>query len=119
VVALVTFLLVGAYFVVFGTPVPGQETGFSLITDNGGWLPNGLLPAIIIIQGVLFAYAGIELIGTTAGETANPEKVIPKAIRTVILPRGALLAERRPVFHRPDPAFHVHGPVRHQNSRDE
>jgi L-asparagine permease len=88
VVALVTFLVVGVYFVIFGTPVPGQETGFSLITDNGGWLPNGLLPAVIIIQGVLFAYAGIELIGTTAGETANPEKVIPKAIRTVIVRIG-------------------------------
>ena len=87
VVALVTFLVVGVYFVIFGTPT-GGETGFSLITDNGGWLPNGLLPAVIIIQGVLFAYAGIELIGTTAGETADPAKTIPKAIRTVILRIG-------------------------------
>ena len=58
VVALVGFLLLGTYFVIFGTPVEGQEVGFSLITDNGGWLPNGLLPAIVVIQGVVFAYAG-------------------------------------------------------------
>ena len=60
----------------------------SLISDNGGWLPNGLLPAIVIIQGVVFAYASIELIGTTAGETENPEKVMPKAINTVIIRIG-------------------------------
>ena len=65
-------------------PVGGARRRVQLITDNGGWLPNGLLPAVIITQGVVFAYAGIELIGTTAGETAEPKKVIPKAINTVI-----------------------------------
>jgi L-asparagine permease len=85
VVALVGFLIIGVYFVIFGTPVDGQQVGFSLIADNGGWLPNGLLPAIIVIQGVVFAYAGVELIGTTAGETEHPAKVIPKAINTVVI----------------------------------
>ena len=84
VIALVTFLFVGTYFVIFGTPVDGHDVGLTLISDNGGWLPNGLLPAVVITQGVVFAYAGIELIGTTAGETAEPKKVIPKAINTVI-----------------------------------
>jgi L-asparagine permease len=85
VVALVAFLAVGTYFVIFGTPVNGQQVGLSLITDHGGWLPNGLLPAVVITQGVVFAFASIELIGTTAGETPNPEKVMPKAINTVIV----------------------------------
>ena len=84
VVALATFLVVGVYFVMFGTPIEGHVTGFSLISDNGGFFPNGILPAFIIIQGVLFAYASIELIGTTAGETEDPRKVIPGAIRTVV-----------------------------------
>ncbi|WP_104089093.1 amino acid permease [Arthrobacter sp. GMC3] len=85
VVALVTFLIVGTYFVIFGTPVAGQEVGFSLIVDNGGFFPNGLLPVVVVMQGVVFAYASIELIGTAAGETKNPEKVMPKAINTVII----------------------------------
>lgn len=85
VAALVAFLLVGIYFVIFGTPVQGQEVGFSLISGNGGIFPNGLMPAIVVIQGVVFAYASIELIGTAAGETRNPEKVIPRAINTVVL----------------------------------
>jgi L-asparagine permease len=85
VVALVTFLLVGTYFVIFGTPVEGQQVGFSLIADHGGFFPNGLLPVVVVMQGVVFAYASIELIGTAAGETQNPEKVMPKAINTVII----------------------------------
>ncbi|WP_323960664.1 amino acid permease [Arthrobacter sp. JZ12] len=85
VVALLTFLVVGVYFVIFGTPVAGQDVGFSLIADNGGLFPNGLLPAVVVMQGVVFAYASIELIGTAAGETENPEKVMPKAVNTVIL----------------------------------
>ncbi|WP_337268090.1 amino acid permease [Oryzifoliimicrobium ureilyticus] len=84
VLALVTFLLVGIYFVAFGTPLEGHVVGFSLIRDNGGLFPNGLLPAFVIIQGVVFAYASIELIGTTAGETEDPRKIMPIAIRTVV-----------------------------------
>lgn len=84
VVALVAFLLVGIYFVIFGTPVPGQEVGLSLIAGNGGVFPNGILPAVVVMQGVVFAYASIELVGTAAGETENPAKIIPKAINTVI-----------------------------------
>ncbi|WP_144794393.1 amino acid permease [Kocuria palustris] len=81
--ALVIFLIVGIIFVLFGTPT-GSPTGLSLITSEGGLFPNGFLPAIIVTQGVVFAYAGIELVGTTAGETQNPEKVIPRAVNSVI-----------------------------------
>ena len=37
-----------------------------------------------MIQGVVFAYAGIELLGTTSGEAKNPRKDIPKAINAVV-----------------------------------
>ncbi|APT94145.1 L-asparagine permease [Corynebacterium stationis] len=84
VVALSAFLVAGCYFVVFGTPIEGHTTGWSLIQDNGGILPNGILPVLVLMQGVVFAYASIELLGTAAGEVENPEKVMPKAINTVI-----------------------------------
>lgn len=32
---------------------------------------------------VVFAFVGIEIVGLTAGETANPDKDIPKAINTL------------------------------------
>jgi len=84
VLALLAFLAVGVYVVVFGNPVDGQPVGLSNIADHGGLFPNGVLPALVIIQGVVFAYASIELVGTAAGETADARKVMPRAIRTVI-----------------------------------
>lgn len=82
--ALVTFLLVGGIFFAGNFPVAGHSPGLSLIADNGGLLPNGLLPAIVIVQGIVFAYAGIDLIGVAAGEAKNPHKVMPKAVNAVI-----------------------------------
>ncbi|UKA61015.1 amino acid permease [Arthrobacter sp. FW306-04-A] len=82
--ALVAFLIVGGIFFAGNFPVAGHNPGFSLIAENGGLLPNGLLPAVIIVQGIVFAYAGIDLIGVAAGETKNPAKVMPKAVNAVI-----------------------------------
>lgn len=87
VAALVAFLVVGTYFVIFGTPT-GSPVGVQLILDNGGFFPTGLLPMIVLMQGVVFAYASIELVGTAAGETENPEKIIPKAINSVVFRIG-------------------------------
>lgn len=84
VAALVTFLCVGIYMVVFGTPINGEVPGFQLISDHGGWFPYGVMPAIILMQGVVFAYGSIELVGTAAGEAKDVEKVMPKAIRAVV-----------------------------------
>lgn len=84
VIALVAFLVVGTVFLAGRFPIRGAETGISVITDNGGLLPNGLLAAVVITQGVVFAYAATELVGTAAGETENPEKVMPRAINSVI-----------------------------------
>ncbi len=82
--ALVLFLLIGTALVVTGHGVDGQAPGLHLISENGGLFPHGLLPAVIIIQGVVFAYAGIELIGTAAGEAENAEEVLPRAINSVM-----------------------------------
>jgi L-asparagine permease len=82
--ALVLFLLIGAALLVSGHGVGGQAPGLHLISENGGLFPHGLLPAVIIVQGVVFAYAGIELIGTAAGEAENAKEVLPRAINSVM-----------------------------------
>ena len=82
--ALVIFLLVGTAILVMGYSVAGAEPGLHLVSENGGIFPHGLLPAVIIVQGVVFAYAGIELIGTAAGEAQDPRKVLPRAINSVM-----------------------------------
>lgn len=56
-----------------------------MISDSGGILPTGALALVLVTSGVIFAYAAVrELVGTAAGETENPAKVMPKAINSVV-----------------------------------
>ncbi|WP_051072007.1 amino acid permease [Amycolatopsis decaplanina] len=82
--AVVVFMAIAIFLLVTGTPVDGHTPGPQLIADGGGIMPNGLLPLILVVQGVVFAYAAVELVGVTAGETAEPAKVMPKAINSIM-----------------------------------
>ena len=84
----------------------GQPTGFSVIADNGGIFPHGTFPLVIVISGVVFAYAAVELVGTAAGETANPAKIMPRAINSVIA-RIAVFLRRLAVPAGASAAVHV------------
>lgn len=84
VVALVIFLVVAGAVLGMHHPVGGHETGISLITQHGGLFPHGIWPALLLLQGVVFAYSAIELVGTAAGESADARKIIPRAINSVI-----------------------------------
>jgi L-asparagine permease len=84
VVALVTFLVAGTIFLAGRYSVDGHPTGFSVITNNGGLFPVGVLPLVLVTSGVVFAYAAVELVGIAAGETEEPEKIMPRAINSVI-----------------------------------
>ncbi|WP_030618540.1 amino acid permease, partial [Streptomyces sclerotialus] len=83
VAAILAFLAIGCWLLASRHPVDGHSTGPQLIADNGGMMPNGLLASVVLIQGVVFAYAAIEMVGIAAGETENPRKVIPRAINSV------------------------------------
>lgn len=88
VTALVLFLIVGIVVLAFGWPTDQGATGLEMLAQNGGLLPHGFATigmAIVLIQGVVFAYAGVELVGIAAGETEHPEKIMPRAINSVVL----------------------------------
>ncbi|MFT8808271.1 amino acid permease [Gluconobacter sp.] len=84
VVALALFLIAGALILGTRMPVAGHTTGFHLITENGGIFPHGLFSALMLLQGVVFAYSGIELLGTAAGECEDAREILPRAINSVI-----------------------------------
>jgi L-asparagine permease len=84
VAALVVFMAVGVVLVVAGQDIGGHVPGPATVTDNGGLFPHGLVPMLMVIQGVVFAYAAVELCGVAAGETENPEKIMPRAINSII-----------------------------------
>ncbi|GAA4529476.1 MULTISPECIES: amino acid permease [Nonomuraea] len=80
VLAIVTFLVVGLVLVVFTV---GQATPANAVA-HGGFFPTGFPLVLMSLQSVVFAYASIELVGIAAGETARPEKVMPKAVNGVV-----------------------------------
>ncbi|WP_322084580.1 L-asparagine permease [Burkholderia sp. BCC1972] len=84
VAAIVLFLAIGTAVLGAGGHVAGQATGIHLITDNGGFFPHGLMPALVLVQGVVFAFAGVELVGTAAGECRDARTILPRAINSVI-----------------------------------
>jgi L-asparagine permease len=84
VAALVIFMCVGIFLVATSHEVGGHSPGLSTVTDNGGMFPLGMLPMLMVVQGVVFAYASVELVGVAAGETKNPEKIMPKAINSIM-----------------------------------
>jgi len=63
-----------------GTPAP-----FFQNLSASGWFPNGVLPILMTMVAVNFAFSGTELIGIAAGETEEPHKVVPLAIRTTVV----------------------------------
>lgn len=86
VLAITVFLAVGSFYLATGKDIAGHETGLiNMFGGGGGFLPHGLLPLVLVVSGVIFAYSAVELVGTAAGETAEPHKVMPKAINSVIV----------------------------------
>lgn len=96
VIAILALIVVGIFMIVKGFSTDSGPASFTNLWSHGGWFPNGVNGFILSFQMVVFAFVGIELVGLTAGETADPERVIPKAInnipiRIIIFYLGALI----------------------------
>lgn len=96
VIAILGLIIIGIFMIIKGFSTDVGVSSFTNLWSHGGWLPNGISGFILSFQMVVFAFTGIELVGLTAGETENPEVVIPKAInnipiRIIIFYVGALL----------------------------
>lgn len=84
--AIVIFLAVGTFMVVTNAKVgDGHASVSNLFAAEGGMFPKGALVMVLVLNAVIFAYNGIELVGVTAGEMEKPEREVPKAIRAVVL----------------------------------
>ncbi|MCC8353200.1 amino acid permease [Bacillus sp. AF23] len=96
VIAILALIVIGLFMIFKGFSTSSGVSSFSNLWSHGGMFPNGIHGFILSFQMVVFAFVGIELVGLTAGETENPEKVIPKAInnipvRVLLFYIGALL----------------------------
>src|SRR5579862_8029213 len=68
VVTIVGLIIGGLVVIFFHVGTLGATASFSNLWSHGGFLPGGILPVLLTLQIVMFAYEGVELIGVTAGE---------------------------------------------------
>jgi len=82
VVTIVAFLILGTALL-FGVGFP--KVGFANYTAHGGFLPNGWKGVGLGVVLGLFSFFGIEVVGSTAGEAADPKVAVPKALRRTLI----------------------------------
>ncbi|KTC65638.1 amino acid permease (plasmid) [Legionella adelaidensis] len=84
---LALFAFVGlAMLIFFGLihgPQPPGVIGGKFIFDQGGLFPNGPMALLTAMVLLLVNYQGSEIIGLAAGESIDPARMIPSAIRNV------------------------------------
>jgi L-asparagine permease len=91
--AIVAFLVVGTVLVLGKMDVGGHQAGFqNLYSNPGGFWPTEdpylWYGPILVMSGVVFAYAAIEMVGVAAGEMEDSEREVPKAVNAVIFRIG-------------------------------
>ena len=81
VVTVIIFLIIGVLMIV--GIMGSDEIGFHNYFIKGGPFHGGIksIFAIFLVAG--FSFQGTELIGVAAGESENPEKTIPRAIKSI------------------------------------
>lgn len=83
VIAILALIIIGIIMIFKGFSTDAGSSSFKNLWSHDGMFPNGVHGFILSFQMVVFAFVGIELVGLTAGETKDPEKVIPKAINNI------------------------------------
>ena len=81
VVAIIVFLILG--ILIMFNVIGGGGVTFENWTVGDAPFPGGFKGTLAIFMIAGFSFQGTEMIGVTAGETKNPEKAIPKAVKTV------------------------------------
>jgi D-serine/D-alanine/glycine transporter len=86
IVAIILFIVAGLYLISTHYVSPnGVTASFSHLLESGSMFPYGLTGFLAGFQIAIFAFVGIELVGTTAAETKDPHKSLPKAINSIPL----------------------------------
>jgi D-serine/D-alanine/glycine transporter len=84
IVAIVALIVVGAGMVAWHFRAPGgQPAAIANLWNDGGFFPMGLGGFFAGFQIAVFAFVGIELVGTAAAETADPMKNLPRAVNSI------------------------------------
>jgi L-asparagine transporter-like permease len=83
VTAIIGMILIGVGVLTLGFSDAGDTASVSLLWADGGFFPEGVGGTLMTLQIVMFSFLAVELVGVTAGESVNPEKALPRAVKTV------------------------------------
>ncbi|MCO8080501.1 amino acid permease [Acinetobacter lwoffii] len=84
ILAILGLIFVGGYMVFSGFQAPsGAVASFSNVWAHGGLFPKGFTGFLAGFQIAMFAFVGVELLGTMAAETKDLEKNLPKAVNAI------------------------------------
>ena len=81
--AIVVFILLGAS-ILLGIH-QRRPIGLDNFHANGGFLPRGWTGVWLAMAFVIFGFIGTEIVAVTAGEAKDPERSVPRALRTMLL----------------------------------
>lgn len=81
VVTVIVFIIT-SFLMIFGI-IGGEPVGFTNFFIDDAPIHGGLIAVFGIFLAAGFSFQGTELLGITAGETKNPGKTIPMAVRSV------------------------------------
>jgi len=88
VLAIVALIVLGGMAIFGFTPLssePHDAVLFSNFVTPEGLLPAGLGGVLITSLAVFYAFSGAEIVGVAAGETKDPARNIPRALRSTVL----------------------------------
>jgi D-serine/D-alanine/glycine transporter len=83
IIAIGALIVVGLVMIITGFENNGATASFANLWNDGGMFPTGFMGFVAGFQIAVFAFVGIELVGTTAAETKDPEKTLPRAINSI------------------------------------
>jgi GABA permease len=83
VAAIVVFLALGSMFVLGAWP--RHNIDFSNLTAHGGFFPNGVGAIFGAVSVVIGALVGAEVATIAAAETADPERAVTRATKSVVV----------------------------------
>ncbi len=85
VITILALIVIGVVLLVIGFKTDAGTVSIQNLWQHGGFFPNGISGFLFSFQMVVFAFVGVELVGVSAAETANPKKNIPSAINKIPL----------------------------------
>ena len=83
IITIIALIVIGIFMLVIGFQTDTGTVVVSNLWSHGGLFPNGAFGFLMAFQMVVFAFVGMELVGVSAAETANPQKNIPSAINKI------------------------------------